>query len=109
LAEFGATVVAIEPEQFNHGLTRNLLAEHARAETLVFLNARSRPVGERWLAPLLAALDADPEVAGACSRVLPHADADLLTRREVEHEPSGSERRAVKRIENWEANQAMPV
>jgi GT2 family glycosyltransferase len=109
LEEFKATVVAIDPAQFDHGLTRNLVAEHARAEVLIFLNGRSRPLDDRWLAPLLSALDADPGIAGACSRVVPHEDADLLTRRDVELDPSGSARRAVKRIDDWEAYRAMPV
>ena len=43
LEEFDATVIAIDPAEFDHGLTRNLLAEHARGDILVFLNERSRP------------------------------------------------------------------
>jgi rhamnosyltransferase len=109
LAEFGATVIAIDPSDFDHGLTRNLAAEHAGGDVLVFLNARALPCDERWLAPLLSALDADPAVAGACSRVLPHPGADLLARRDVELDPSGSDRRAVKRIDDWRAYREMPV
>lgn len=33
---FGATVINIEPSQFNHGLTRNLGVEHANGELLFF-------------------------------------------------------------------------
>jgi hypothetical protein len=40
-------------------------------------------------------------VAGACSRVTPHPDADLLARRDGELDPSGSAVRAVKRIEDY--------
>jgi GT2 family glycosyltransferase len=109
LAEFGATVLTIDPADFDHGLTRNLAASHAQGDVLVFLNGRSRPCDRGWLAPLLATLDADPSVAGACSRVLPHPDADPLTRRDGTLELSGSEERAVKRIEDWRAYEAMPV
>lgn len=109
LQEFGATVLAIDPAEFDHGLTRNLLAEHARGDVLVFLNGSARPCDRKWLRPLLAALDADPTLAGACSRVLPHSDADLLTQRDCRLEPSGSEKRSVKRIHDWSDYMKMPV
>lgn len=109
LKEFGATVLTIDPSEFDHGLTRNLAAAHARGDVLLFLNGRSRPCDEDWLAPLLAALDDDPSVAGACSRVLPYPDADPLTTRDGMLELSGSKERSVKRIEDWRAYEAMPV
>lgn len=109
LLELGATVFAIDPADFDHGLTRNLAAEHASGDVLVLLNARALPVGERWLAPLLSQLDANPVLAGVCSRVLPAPDADPLTRREVELDPSGSPRRSVKAIGDWDAYRAMTI
>jgi GT2 family glycosyltransferase len=109
LKEFEATVIAIDPAEFDHGLTRNLLAEHARGDVLVFLNGRSRPCDKSWLAPLLGALDSDPRVAGASSRVLPYPDADPLTRRDGALEPSGSGERSVKRVDDWGAYAAMPI
>ncbi len=108
LKEFGATVLAIDPSEFDHGLTRNLVAQHARGDVLVFLNQRSRPLDSRWLAPLLETLAADPTVAGACSRVLPYPDADPLTKRDVAIDPSGSPERAERRITDWDAWRAMP-
>jgi GT2 family glycosyltransferase len=109
LQEFDATVIAIDPAEFDHGLTRNLLAEHARGDVLVFLNQRSRPCDDRWLSALLEALDSDPSVAGASSRVLPYPDADPLTKRDGSLDPSGSPDRWVKRIEDWSEYAAMPV
>jgi GT2 family glycosyltransferase len=109
LREFDATVVRIAPGSFDHALTRNLLAERARGDVLLFLNQLSRPCDASWLRPLLAALDADPSVAGASSRVLPYPDADPLTRRDGMLDPSGSAERSVKRIEDWGAYAEMPV
>jgi GT2 family glycosyltransferase len=109
LEEFDATAIGIDPTEFDHGLTRNLLAEHARGDVLIFLNERSRPCDSDWLAPLLRALDADPTVAGASSRVLPYPDADPLSRRDGELEVSGGSERLVKRIEDWDDYEAMPV
>jgi GT2 family glycosyltransferase len=107
LEGFDATVLTIDPSQFDHGLTRNFLAEHARGDVLVFLNGRSRPCDRDWLRPLLATLASDPTIAGACSRVLPYPDADPLTRRDGELEPSGSVHRVVRRIEDRRAWDAM--
>jgi GT2 family glycosyltransferase len=109
LEEFGATAIAIDPAEFDHGLTRNLLAEHARGDVLVFLNGRSRPCDDRWLAPLLDALDQDPNVAAASSRVLPYPDADPLSRRDGALDPSGSPDWSLKQITDWGAYAEMPV
>jgi GT2 family glycosyltransferase len=109
LKEFGATVVRIDPSEFDHGLTRNLAAEHARGDVLVFLNQRSRPVDSQWLAPLLNTLAEDSTIAGACSRVLPYPDADPLTKRDVALDPSGSPERKVRRISDWAAWREMPA
>ncbi len=109
LKEFGGTAISIDPSQFDHGLTRNLLVEHAAGDVLVFLNGRSLPCDDRWLAPLLADLDSDPAIAGVSSRVLPHPDADSLSRRDGELDPSGSPRRSVKRVDEWSTYESMDV
>ena len=107
LTEMGATVVSIDPADFDHGLTRNLAAEYAKGEVLAFLSGRSRPADENWLAPLLSVLDEDPYAAGACSRVLPRTGADLLTARDGERELSGSSERMRKAIQDWESYRAL--
>ena len=107
LRDFHATVIAIDPSSFDHGLTRNLGARHARGDVLLFINGRARPVGESWLRPLIVALEADPLVAGACSRVLPHPDADPLTVHDCNREASGSPQRHLRRITDWSGYTAM--
>jgi GT2 family glycosyltransferase len=107
LGELGATVIAIDPRDFDHGLTRNLAAEHTHGEVLLFLSGRSRPANENWLAPLLAVLDGDPHAAGACSRVLPRPGADELTVKDGERELSGSSLRERKAIEDWDGYRAL--
>ena len=109
LEEFDATAISIDPAEFDHGLTRNLLAEHARGDVLVFLNGRSRPCDDGWLAPLLERARCRPyrgwrQQSGAA---LP--DADPLTRRDGSLEPSGSAERSVKRIDDWGSYAEMPV
>ncbi len=64
MSRLGARVVPIDPARFNHGLTRDLGAEHARGEVVVFLNQDAVPQDDRWLARLVAPLLApDPPAA----------------------------------------------
>jgi GT2 family glycosyltransferase len=107
LKRFGATVLSIEPADFDHGLTRNLAAEHARGDVMVFMSQRALPANDDWLQPLIAGLDADPVIAGVCSRVLPAPDADVLARRDGERELSASDRRQRKQIDDWSAYRLM--
>ncbi len=107
LRSVGATILRIDPQDFEHGLTRNLAAGYARGEVLVFLNQQSLPADDFWLQALLTALRVAPDVAGACSRVLPDESADALVRKDGRAELSGGERQEVRRIESWPSYQAM--
>ncbi|MGH3077389.1 MAG: glycosyltransferase, partial [Gaiellaceae bacterium] len=71
----GARVHEISPSEFSHGGARNLGAELARGEVLVFTTQDAYADDERWLATLVAPLRADASVAGAYGRQLPHEDA----------------------------------
>jgi rhamnosyltransferase len=75
-----ARVISIPPDAFNHGLTRNLGVDHARGELIVFLVQDAVPASDDWLVTLTAPLRADPEVAGAFGRQLPHQEATAITR-----------------------------
>jgi GT2 family glycosyltransferase len=103
LRELGATVIAIDPSTFNHGLTRNLGARHAKGDVLVFLNQGAMPADEHWLANLLAPLKADPQVVGVCSRTQPRPEADLLTRRDVLRDEDSSPERQVRQVADRDA------
>jgi rhamnosyltransferase len=70
----GALVHVIPVEEFNHGATRNLGAELASGETLVFTSQDAVALGDDWLTNLVAPLD-DDRVAGVYGRQLPHPDA----------------------------------
>jgi glycosyltransferase involved in cell wall biosynthesis len=71
----GAVVREIPPEEFGHGRTRNLGAQLARGELLVFTSQDAVADDDRWLATLAAAARSGPAVAGAYGRQLPHSDA----------------------------------
>jgi rhamnosyltransferase len=71
----GAEVIEIAPEEFDHGRTRNLAAEAARGDVLVFISQDAEPIGDDWLASLLAPLERDERVAGVYGRQLARPDA----------------------------------
>jgi rhamnosyltransferase len=70
----GARVRVIPPESFRHGSARNLAADEARGDILVFTTQDAVAADDDWLRTLVAPL-ADRSVAGVYGRQLPHADA----------------------------------
>jgi GT2 family glycosyltransferase len=107
LHQFGATVVSIAPEAFNHGLTRNLAAQYANGEILVFVNQRTLPADNEWLANLVAPLRDDQQLAGVCSRVLPGDDADVLTAYDGARDLHASSERQWRTIVDRDAYQTL--
>ena len=71
----GARVHEIPASEFGHGRTRNLGAELARGEILVFTSQDAVAASETWLATLARSLARGVRIAGAYGRQLPHADA----------------------------------
>jgi rhamnosyltransferase len=71
----GARVHEIAPSEFGHGRTRNLGAELAQGEVLVFTSQDAVAADEHWLATLTRSLAEPGRVAGAYGRQLPHDDA----------------------------------
>ncbi|WP_249019033.1 glycosyltransferase family 2 protein [Conexibacter sp. S30A1] len=71
----GATVLRIPPEEFTHGGSRNLGAEHAHGRILVFISQDALPMGTGWLSALVAPLRDDENVAGVYGRQLAHPEA----------------------------------
>ena len=71
----GAGVHSIHPTEFHHGRTRNLGAELAHGEILVFTSQDAYAADDMWLATLTAPLGRDDAVAGVYGRQLPKEDA----------------------------------
>jgi rhamnosyltransferase len=71
----GAVLREIPPEEFSHGASRNLGAELAGGELLVFISQDAYPTDEHWLERLCAPLRADQTLAGVYGRQLAHFGA----------------------------------
>ena len=67
----------IPPEEFGHGKTRNLDAELAHGEFLVYIPQDATPVGHNWLEKLLRPF-ANPSMAGVYARQVPRSDASAM-------------------------------
>jgi glycosyltransferase involved in cell wall biosynthesis len=91
LAARADRLIRIPRERFNHGATRNLGIEAARAERVAFLVQDALPASPRWLAELAAPL-ADECVAGAFSRQIPAHGASALARHQLAGWVTTSER-----------------
>ena len=76
----GASVHQIDPDDFDHGATRNLGASLASGRYVAFLVQDALPVDDFWLASMVDDLDADEKVAGVYGRQIPHPDSSPLTR-----------------------------
>lgn len=75
----GATVVNIEPEDFSHSGSRNLGAEAASGDYLLFMVQDALPPNDTWLATMCMTLIENDLAAVSCAET-PREDADLFYR-----------------------------
>jgi rhamnosyltransferase len=72
-ASFGAKIIPIKKEEFDHGGTRSLAVGYAGGDILVFLTQDTLPFDRNSLCNLVIPFE-DPEVAAAFGRQLPNTD-----------------------------------
>ncbi|MDP6409019.1 MAG: glycosyltransferase [Planctomycetota bacterium] len=86
----------IDPVEFDHGDTRNLLAARSAGDLLCFLTQDAVPLGTDWLARLVSNF-ADDRVGAAYCRNVVRPGADVLTRVFAEADPGyATERRETR-------------
>ena len=93
--QFGALVHEISPEQFNHGATRDFGISLAASENVILLVQDAVPHNADLLRNLVAALK-EPGVAAAYARQIPQANADILTKRNLNGWLTGRSMREVR-------------
>ena len=74
------SLIRISPQEFDHGLTRNLGVSRARGELVFLLVQDALPVGHLFLESLAQPLVADARVAGTFARQQPRPEASAITR-----------------------------
>jgi glycosyltransferase involved in cell wall biosynthesis len=80
--EAGATLLEIPPDEFGHGRTRNLAAEHASGDVIAFLTQDATPV-PGWLAALREAFALGNHVGAVFGPHLPRPDTSPMIAREL--------------------------
>jgi glycosyltransferase involved in cell wall biosynthesis len=79
----GAEVFCIDPADFSHGRTRNLLMQRAEGTRVAFLTQDAVPADELWLARLQAGFNKADAVGLVFGPYLPRADASPMVVREL--------------------------
>lgn len=74
-----AEVIPIVPESFSHSFSRNLGAERATGDYLLFMVQDALPLTQRWLWEMARTLEANNLAAVSCAEY-PRADSDLFYR-----------------------------
>ena len=70
----------IKPEEFNHGLTRNLGISLSRGKYIILMTQDAVPCDGAWMEKMIEHLKGDNDVAAVYSRQVPHKDAGPLSR-----------------------------
>ncbi len=77
--EFGAKIVQIQPEEFSHSYSRNLCAEYATEDYLLFTTQDALPSSDLWVYNMVTAME-DHDVEAVSCIEIPRIDADIYTR-----------------------------
>jgi glycosyltransferase involved in cell wall biosynthesis len=77
--QFGAQIIQIPPETFSHSHARNLGAQQARGDLLLFMVQDALPPNATWVWEMLQVLQQNEVSAVSCAES-PREDADLFYR-----------------------------
>ena len=106
----GARVIEIQPSEFSHGGTRNLLVREARGERVALLTQDAEPAGKRWLEQLLGGFELGEDMGIVYGPYRPRPNVSAAVRVELESwfaslSPDGSP--TVERLS--EGERALPA
>ncbi|MFX1294520.1 MAG: glycoside hydrolase family 99-like domain-containing protein, partial [Promethearchaeota archaeon] len=76
--KYNTKIFSINPEEFNHGLTRNFGAEKATGDYILFTVQDAIPVGSYWLYNMVKVLESNSKIAALSCRQVPKSNADLF-------------------------------
>lgn len=97
---YGALVISVPQETFNHGSTRNKGIEISTGEIVVLMTQDALP-GDSFLIHNLVSTFNDQNVAGAYARQLPRDDADIFTKRNLNNWLTGRTDSETRKITDW--------
>jgi glycosyltransferase involved in cell wall biosynthesis/2-polyprenyl-3-methyl-5-hydroxy-6-metoxy-1,4-benzoquinol methylase len=77
--QYGARVIKIPQNEFNHGATRNLGAKEAKGDYLVFTVQDAMPINDYYLYNMICPFTEYPELAAISSKQFIKPEADLFS------------------------------
>lgn len=83
--KFGVKVIKIQPEQFNHGGTRNLGISVASGDYVVLLVQDAVPLNNAWLRYMIEDLKKDEKIAGVYCKQIPKDNCNIFTKYALEN------------------------
>ena len=75
---FGAHIIKIEKDEFDHGGTRTLAAQHAQGQIIIFLSQDSLPFDNHTIENIIKPFDTDENIAAVFGRQLPEKNASVF-------------------------------
>ncbi len=75
---YTSNIYSIDPSDFNHGATRNLGAEKASGEFLIFMSQDAIPISDSCIVDVISKMQHDERIAAATVKQVPRSDADLF-------------------------------
>ncbi len=76
--QYGAKVVRIKPEEFNHGTVRNTGAGQSTGDYIIFMSQDVFPIGNECFYGMIKVMEKDKKIAAATAKQIPRSDADLF-------------------------------
>lgn len=82
----GCNVIKISQEQFSHSYSRNLGAENARYDYIVFMTQDALPENDLWIANLVKPLLENKEIVASTCVEQPRKETDLFSRMAIKQQ-----------------------
>ncbi|MDP8245910.1 MAG: glycosyltransferase [Candidatus Hinthialibacter antarcticus] len=97
--QFGARVIQIKQNEFNHGRTRNLAASKSRGDFLFFFTQDAKPLQDDFCERMISSMLAE-NAAGGFARQIARPSASPIVQRDIKNWIAGSEIRRVVRFDS---------
>jgi rhamnosyltransferase len=94
----GVRVMTIEPSEFQHGRTRNVVIAQATGEYIALITQDARPDGNQWMHELVKAIEQDEQIAGVFGRHLAYDSAPIFVHQELEQHFANFQREPVVQL-----------
>lgn len=100
LRQYPIKLYQIEEKEFNHGLTRNTGISKAQGKYIVLMTQDAVPSSKHWMSTLIKDIEKDSRIAGVYCRQISRADADILTKRDLNNHLTARKEKVINFIQD---------